>query len=39
VAGQIRPVISRRLPLTDFKDALRAFRNGPVQGKMILTMR
>jgi len=37
--GQLAPVIDRRLPLDRFQEALRALRDGAVQGKIILTLR
>ena len=36
--GQLTPMIDRRLPLAEFKAALRALRDGAVQGKIILTL-
>ena len=36
VAGSLNPVISRRLPLANFKDALRLLRDGMARGKVIL---
>ena len=36
--GQLTPVIDSRLPLEEFKVALRALRDGAVQGKIILTL-
>ena len=38
-AGKINPYISRRLPLTQFKEALIALRNGGAKGKIILDVR
>jgi NADPH:quinone reductase len=35
-AGRINPVIAGVLPLTQFRDALRALRDGTVHGKLIL---
>ncbi|ESR23790.1 NADPH:quinone oxidoreductase family protein [Lutibaculum baratangense] len=35
-AGKIDPYVSAVLPLADFKDALRALRDGKAQGKIIL---
>jgi NADPH2:quinone reductase len=37
--GRLAPLIERQLPFADFKEALRAFRDGTVQGKIILTLR
>lgn len=34
--GLLRPVIERVLPLASFQDALRALRDGAVQGKLVL---
>lgn len=34
--GEIAPLISRRLPLAEFRQALRALRDGQAQGKIIL---
>lgn len=36
-AGQLKPIISRRLPLKDFAQGLTALRDGQAQGKIILT--
>ena len=36
VAGKLNPVISRRFPLANFKDALSLLRDGKAQGKVVL---
>ena len=36
--GQLKPIISRRLPLAQFAEGLAALRDGKAQGKIILTM-
>jgi NADPH2:quinone reductase len=39
VNGKIDPMISRVLPLAEFKEALRSLRDGKAQGKIILSVR